>query len=81
MKSRDFIQETIDSLNESAVEIQTIWIEFQNGDITKEEFEAKYKQVLGGWLSELEHEEYTPNNGCKYSETKSSSKYFKEMDI
>lgn len=81
MKARDFIQETIDSLSKSSEEIDRIWKLFQKGKLTKEEFESQYKQVLSGWLSELKHEEYHPNNGCKYSQTCPSSKYFKEQKI
>lgn len=81
MEPRNFIQETIDSLSKSSKEIDKIWKQFQKGKITKEDFESQYKHVLGGWLSELKHEEYQPNNNCKYSQTCPSSEYFKEQKI
>ena len=78
---RSFIEETIDSLKKSAVKIEEDFEKFKKGEIDKEEFEAEYHQVLSGWLSELENEEYTPNNGCKYSVTNTESVYFKKMNI
>ena len=78
---RDFIQETIDSLKKSSVKIEQDWGKFKNGEIDKEFFESEYHQVLSGWLSELKHEEYTPNNGCKYKVINPDNKYFNEMDI
>jgi hypothetical protein len=81
MKTRSFIDETIQSLESSAVEIKRIWNLFKNGDINKEQFEENYHQVLSGWLSELEHEEYTPNNGCKYKVTNPDCKFFNDADV
>jgi len=81
MGNRDFIQETINSLSKSSKEIDKIWKQFQKGKINKEEFESQYRHILGGWLSEIKHEEYHPNNGCKYNQTCPTSKYFKEQKI
>jgi hypothetical protein len=81
MKTRSFIDETIGSLEDSAVEIKRIWNLFKNGEIDKKQFEEDYHQVLNGWLSELEDEKYSPNNGCKYKVTNPECKYFNDMDI
>ena len=69
IKTRSFIDETIDDLEKSAVKIKDDWRKFKNGEIDKETFEAEYHQVLSGQLSELENEKYYPNNGCKYQMT------------
>lgn len=82
MKPRDFIQEQIDQLRKAADEIEIQWKQFQNGEITKEQFENGQKISGGGtvtmgyrhWLSHIkenaEYEYEDPNNGCKYSETR-----------
>lgn len=77
---RDFIQETIDSLKNASEKIQKDWDSFQAGNMTKEEFESEYHHVLADWLSEIESEEYTPNNGCKYRETKPDNQYFADKN-
>ena len=79
--TRSFIDETINSLAKSATKIQSDWDRFKKGKINKDEFEAEYHQVISGWLSELEHEKYDPNNGCKYKDTNPKCKYFNDEDI
>ncbi len=79
---RNFIQETIDMLKKSAIKIESDWSKFKNGEMTKEEFEDEYSHVINGWvIDEAQHEGYTPNNGCKYSETNPDCDYFKKMNI
>lgn len=79
--ARSFIDETIESLTKSATKIQGDWDKFKKGEMTKEKFEEEYRQVLSGWLSELEHEKYEPNNGCKYRDTNKDCEYFNKMDV
>lgn len=80
--ARSFIDETIQSLDNSSNEIKRIWNLFKTGEITKDTFEQEYKQVLSGWLSEVIGEErYTPNNGCKYKESNPEVTNFKTLDI
>jgi len=78
---RSYIDETIESLAKSATKIQSDWDKFKKGEITKEDFEREYHQVLRGWLSELKNEIYEPNNGCKYKDTNEDCEYFNKMDI
>lgn len=79
--SRSFIDETIKTLKNSANEIQINWNKFKKGEINKEKFEELYEHILGDWLSELEHERYHPNNGCKYKDTNKSCEYFNKMNV
>ena len=75
------INEIIEQLEKSAKKIRADFELFKKGEITKEVFEKEYRQVLTGWLSEIEAEKYTPNNGCKYKETNNDCEYFNVMDI
>lgn len=79
--AREFIEEIIHVLKRSSIKINEDWEKFKKGEIDKEKFEEEYHQVLSGWLSEIEHEKYSPNNGCKYNDTNPESEYFKKMDI
>lgn len=79
--TRSFIDETIHSLAKSSTKIQSEWDKFKRGEISKEDFESCYRQVLSGWLSELENEKYDPNNGCKYKDTNPDCKHFNSEDI
>lgn len=78
---RSFIDETIQSLTKSATKIQSDWDKFKKGEIDKETFESEYKQVLEGWLSELDSEKHYPNNDCKYKETNPDCDYFNREDV
>ena len=78
---RDFIQETIDMLRRSANNIETNWIKFKNGEITKEEFEEEYRHILvNNVLDEVQDEAENHNNGCKYNET-CPTQYFISQNI
>lgn len=80
MKTRDFIQEIIDSLKDSSIKIEDIWSKFKNGDIDKDTFEENYRQILSNLKEDIESEEYHPNNLCKYKET-CPTPYFEEQNI
>ena len=79
--SRGFIQETIDTLSNASKEIDKFWKQFQKGEINKEKFEEEYHHILADWLDIIEHEEYYPNNGCKYSVTNPNCEYFKSSGV
>jgi chemotaxis regulatin CheY-phosphate phosphatase CheZ len=82
MKTRDFIQETIDMLKESSEEVEKFWKQFQAGEIDKERFEREYHHIIADWLEEVvDNESHTPNNGCKYHDTCPTSEYFKKENI
>ena len=82
MKTRNFIQETIDRLRDSADEIEKIWKQFQEGEIDKENFESGYHHIVADWVIDtLEEEQYTPNNGCKYKDTNPDCKYFNDVNV
>jgi hypothetical protein len=81
IENGSFVEETIDSLKRSAVEIEKQWNLLKNGKINKEKFEEEYVHILSGWLSELKHEEVYPNNNCKYSDTNHECDYFVKMGI
>lgn len=73
IKSRDFIQETIDTLKNASNRIEVIYTQFKNGEITKEEFEAEYHHVLHDWvIDSIEAEVDYPNNGCPYAYLKNN---------
>ncbi len=78
---RNFIQEIIDTLSKKSIIITTLWNDFQNGKINKEEFEREYKNIMENLKEDVESEAYYPNNGCKYSVTCPSSNYFKTENI
>jgi hypothetical protein len=79
--TRSFIDETIEILEDSAIEIKRIWTKFKNGEITKSEFEKQYIHVLRDWLEEAYDEGHRPNNGCKYKDTNPDCKFFTDSDI
>lgn len=81
MTTRSFIDETISLLEKSANKIQENWDKFKKGEINKEEFETIYRQILDGWLSDLQNEAYEPNNGCKYLDTNPDCEYFNKEGI
>lgn len=82
MKSRDFIQETIDQLRSSASQMDILWIQFQEGEIDKETFEDKYTSIIrDGLIDDLNTESFYPNNSCKYYETKPDCDNFKKLGI
>lgn len=79
---RNFIQETIDQLRRSSNNVEKIWKQFQAGELNKDEFENEYRHIVAdNVIDTLESEPHYPNNGCKYSETCPTSKYFKEEGI
>jgi hypothetical protein len=80
--ARVFIEETISMLKKASTKIENIWVKFQNGEMTKEEFENEYEHMINDWvIDEAQHEGYNPNNGCKYSDTNPDCEYFKKMGI
>ena len=79
---RNFIQETIDTLEVSKIVIDEAQSKFKNGDLTKDVFEKVYQFVLSNWIkSDIESEIYYPNNSCKYCETVPDNAYFKQENI
>lgn len=81
MESKGYIDETIESLEKSAVEVKRTWGLFKSGEIDKKQFEKNYRHVLNDWLSELKSEACEPNNGDKYKNTNPECKYFHDMDV
>ena len=75
--TRNFIQESIDSLENASKNIEKFWKQFQAGEIDKERFEEEYKHIIyDNVIDTLEAEVYHPNNACKYNET-CPTDYFK----
>ena len=79
MTTRNFIQETINSLRHSAERIDGIFMQFKDGEISKDEFEEEYRDILVGL--EIDNEIHFPNNGCKYSETNPNNELFRDLEI
>lgn len=78
---RNYIQEMIEALRIARIEMVENFGKFKKGEMTKEEFEKKYKQTLEGWLLEdIQSELEIPNNGCRYQDTNPRNKYFKEKN-
>lgn len=81
MKARNFIQESIDQLRNSADNVEKIWKQFQNGEINKEEFEEEYIHIIrDNVIDTLQEEQYSPNNGCDYNGT-CPTEYFAKENI
>ena len=80
-KARNFIQETIDQLRRSADNVEKIWKQFQAGEIDKETFEDEYTSIISCVIDDVQEEQYSSNNGCKYHGTCPTSEYFKKENI
>lgn len=76
---RNFIEENIGQLEFVTKEVKRLWSKFQNGELTKEQFESKYKSTLDQLKDTLAGEIANPNNACNYYDAAVQNNYFKTM--